>query len=297
VALPVAVFAAAVPVVQVRYMEAMEEAATGDPFQILVPGCSFLLVIFALVIFMGIAFTAMQMASVDAVTGREVDMKGSWRFTVRPRVIGTLLLVWLAMFVLLVAGAIPVGVAAGLGAAVNPVIAVLLAVAGGALLVLILFFAMALLSFVAPAMAAEGAFGASALRRSAGLVLYSPRRRFFSARPMWKVLAFLVVGLLISWMVSLLVSLPFAAPVYLDAFRKAAAGQEPDPAAFLWLQVVGQFVGAIASSGVYLYVSFGLSLLFFDSRGRKEGTDLADAIDAMAAPVPPPPASVPWDPA
>lgn len=293
VALPVAVFAAAVPVVQARYMTALEGAATGDPFQILVPACSFLAVIFALLLFMGIALTAMQVASVDATTGRAVDMKGAWRFTFRPRVLGTLFLVWLALFVVLVAGAVAVGVGAGLGAVVNPVLAVLLAIAGGVVLALMLFFVMALLSFVTPVMAAEGLFGAAALRRSAALIVYSPRRRFFSVRPMWKVLGFLMVGLLISWMVSLLVSVPFAAPVWIDAFRKAAAGQEPDPSAYLWLQVVGQFVGALASSAVYLYVCFGMALLFFDSRGRKEGTDLADAIDAMAAPVPPPPPASP----
>jgi hypothetical protein len=287
VALPIAVLASAVPVIQARYMEALG-GASADPFQAIVPGCSFLLAIFGFLAFLGLAFTAMQVASMDAAAGRGVEMKRSWRFTVTLRVIGTLVLVSMAIVVLLVGGAIPIGVLIALGATQNPILAVLLGVTGGFFLLFVIFFATSFLTFVAPVMAEEGAFGAAALRRSMSLVLYSPRGRLFSARPLWKVVGFLAVGTVISWMVSLLVSVPFAAPVWIDAFRKAAAGQEPDPSAYLWLQVVGQFVGAIASSAVYLYVSFGISLLFFDTRGRKEGTDLAAAIDSMAAPPPPP---------
>jgi hypothetical protein len=290
VALPVAVLAAAVPLIQARYMEAIG-GAEADPFQAILPGCGFMLAMFGLLTLMGLAFTTMQVATMDAVTGREVDMKRSWRFTATPRVLGTLLLVGLAVVVLLIAGLVPVAVIAGLGAAVNPALAVLVGIVGGLFLLVAVFLSSSFLSFVTPVMAEEGAFGASALRRSMSLVLYSPSGRLFSARPMWKVLGFLVVGLVISWMVSLLVSLPFALPVWIDAFRKAAAGQEPDPSAYLWLQVIGQLVGAAASSAVYLYVSFGVSLLFFDSRGRKEGADLADAIDAMAVPPVPPPVS------
>ena len=50
---------------------------------------------------------------------------------------------------------------------------------------------------------------------------------------------------------------------------------------WLWLQVPGQFLNALATTAVQLYVCFGIALLFFDARGRKEGSDLRSEIDSM----------------
>jgi hypothetical protein len=83
--------------------------------------------------------------------------------------------------------------------------------------------------------------------------------------------------------VTIVVALPFQLPMLVDIFRSAAAGEDPTErvGSWLWLQVPGQLLGALASTAVYLYMSFGVSLLFYDTRGRKEGTDLASAIDEV----------------
>ena len=56
---------------------------------------------------------------------------------------------------------------------------------------------------------------------------------------------------------------------------------------WLWLQVPGNFLAALVRMAVYLYTAFGIGMLFFDVRGRKEGADLRSQIDAVF-PGPPP---------
>jgi hypothetical protein len=292
IALPVAALTAAVPAVQAAYLKAIGEPS-GDPFQILVPGCTFSLVIFGLLAFMGIAFTAMQGACVDSVAGRPVDMRRAWRFAVRPRVLGTLFLVGLVLAGLTILCLIPVVLGAAVGAAVNPFLGFALGIAAALLILLVLVLTISFLGFVTPAMADEGVFFGAAMGRSLALARYNPHRRLLGARPAIKLMALLLVGGVISSIVSFLVSAPFAIPQWFEIFRKISSGEAPDPTAWLWLQVIGQFVGALASTAVYLYVSFGVALLFFDTRGRKEGTDLALAIDAMAVPPPVPPPGAP----
>jgi hypothetical protein len=264
VALPVAFLLAAFPAVQAIYTATLQQAGetATDPFQVMGASCAYLLAVFVILIPVAVAYTAMQVAAVDAAAGRPVDMKRAWRFAVQPRVLGTVVLSGLAVGVSFLCCVLP-------GFIVRP-----------------------LLSFATPVMAEEGLFGGAALSRSAALARYDPQGRFIAATPLFKVLALMLVGTLISWAVSFVVSLPFTAPVWFDTFRQIAAGQEPDPTAWLWLQVIGQFVSGLVSTAIYLYTSFGIVLLFFDARARKEGTDLAAAIEAMsrtpASPAPPP---------
>jgi hypothetical protein len=78
--------------------------------------------------------------------------------------------------------------------------------------------------------------------------------------------------------------------MWVDMFRSAAEGKDvaEKMGSWLWLQVPAQFLNALASSAVYLYICFGMSLLFFDTRGRKEGSDLQSDIEAMFPSAPPP---------
>jgi hypothetical protein len=289
VALPAAFLSSLMVVFQVRYMTALS-GAQSNPMQVLAPACSFMAVVCAVVLLLVLAYTAMQVAVVDAAAGRPVDMKRAWRFAVELRVIGTLILVGLAAGALFLVCCIPVGLVVVAGAIASPVLAVLLGIVGGILALVAFLFLTTMWSFVTPVMADEGLFFGDAMRRSFHLVRFNPQRRLFSARPMWKLLALLIVGAVISYIVQFLVSLPFSIPVWIQTFTNVAKGKEPDLGGWLWLQVPGQFLGALAATAVYLYTSFGIALLFFDTRGRKEGTDLAAAIDALA---PPPPPSAP----
>ena len=42
-----------------------------------------------------------------------------------------------------------------------------------------------------------------------------------------------------------------------------------------------QFLSSLVRTAVYLYIGFGIALLFFDVRGRREGSDLRAEIDAV----------------
>jgi hypothetical protein len=190
--------------------------------------------------------------------GRPVDMKRAWRFAVRGRVLFTLFLCYVAGLVSFFCCCLPA------------------------------LFVIPLFAFASPVMAEEGRFGFDALSRSSELALHDPGQGLFE-RPLVKVLLFLVVGVLISYLLGLLVALPFQIPMWVDMFRKAASGEDTLQAMprWLWLQVPAQFLNALVSTAVYLYMSFGIALLFFDTRGRKEGTDLRSEIDAVFGGPPP----------
>jgi len=145
-----------------------------------------------------------------------------------------------------------------------------------------------LLSFVSTIMVDEGRFSTDALRRSADLANYDAGQGFFE-RPIVKVFLMLLIGVLISYMLGLLVALPFQIPMYVDMFRKAASGEDTlqSMPRWLWLQVPAQFLNILVSTAVYVYISFGVALLFYDTRGRKEGVDLRSEIDEVFGGPPP----------
>jgi hypothetical protein len=209
---------------------------------------------------MTVAVMALQVGTIDALTGLPIDMKRAWRFALQGRV----------LIVLLLSGVMEI---ASVFCCCIPAL-----------------FVLPLLSFVSPVMVQEGRFGFDPISRSSELAMYDEGRGFF-ARPWAKALLLLVVGVLLSYAVGLVVSLPFQIPMWIDMFRSAAAGEDvmQKMPTWIWLQVPGQFLNALASSAVYLYMCFGISLLYFDTRARKEGADLVGEIDAMfAAPSPPP---------
>ncbi|HVR96898.1 MAG TPA: hypothetical protein VMW27_09805 [Thermoanaerobaculia bacterium] len=266
VAVPVAVLSAILGGLQVWMIG--DPSKMADPRRALASSCGLLLVAMVFVLFMLIAYTAMQVAALDATAGRPVDMGRAWRTAARPGMLGTLILQGLAVFASALACLFP------------------------------MFYVFPLLSFSVPAAAEEGLFGTRALARSANLTQHNPQRNFWST-PLVKVLVLWVIGTALSYAVSILISLPLGVLVGFDALRKGAAGQEPDLTAWIWPQVGTNFVSGLVTTAVYLFFVFGTALLFFDTRNRREGTDLAAAVDAMTAlpmpPTPPPPAPPSWD--
>lgn len=210
-----------------------------------------------------VAVMALQVGAIDALTARPIDMKRAWGFAIRGRVLLTLLLSFLMSVVSVLCCCVPA------------------------------LFVIPLLSFIEPVMVEEGRFGFDSVSRSAELALYDPQRSFFKG-PLIKVLLLIAVGVLVSYLLGLLVALPFQIPMWIDMFRRIAAGEEPmeGMGRWLWLQVPAQFLNSLVSSAVYLYMSFGIALLFFDTRGRKEGTDLRSEIETMF-PAGPPPGELP----
>lgn len=254
VAIPIAILATAISAAQALWFSRLTRSAgtMPSPFS---PGVILLSLAYLGVLV--VAYNAMQVAAIDALSGRPVDMKRAWRFTVQGRVLGTLFL-WYAATIISCCAVLLVG---------------------------------PMLSFVPPVIVDEGRFGIGALRRSTELSFHFPRGRFLES-PLVKVFLLLFVGLLLAYAVGLVVSLPFQIPMWIDMFRNAAKGEEivQRMPTWLWLQTPAQFLNALATTAVHLYICFGIALLFFDARGRKEGSDLRSEIDSMFPAPPAPPA-------
>ena len=256
VAIPLALVALGMGVIQAINLQNLSTLSTGNPFALSLDTVA---LAFVALILMSIGFMALQVAAVEAAAGRPVDLRRAWSFACQPAVLGTLLLQGLAILASVIACLLPV------------------------------LYVFPLFAFTGVVMAAENLFGTRALGRSAELTRYNPRRQFVET-PMVKILAVMVLSIVISWLVSLLVVLPFQASMFVDIFRQAAGG-ETEPlrgmAQWGWIQLIPQLLQSLISTAVYLYLSFCFALLFFDT--RKEGTDLTAAVDAVFQPPAPPP--------
>jgi hypothetical protein len=260
VAVPVAVLGTLLQVVQILNLRGLMNGGQRSPGMALLWTPWILLGTLILLVVSGLAYTAGQVAALDALTGRPVDMGRAWNLASQPRVWGTLLLSWLAI----------------LGAALACVLPVL--------------YVAPLLSFTLPAVVEEGVFGAAALSRSAELTRFNPSRQLTES-PIVKILVLMLVTTLISYLAGLLVALPFQLPMFIDVFRHAMSGDQDVQTAmsrWLWLQVPAVFLSSLVRMAVYLYTAFGIGMLFFDVRGRKEGTDLIAQIDDVFGGPPPP---------
>jgi len=269
VAIPISALYALFPLVQIRWMRSI--LGMRDPGAVsastILGGClALVLTMLTIIAAHTLAQTATIAAGVDVLEGRRVEMGKSWRFVLGPRVLGTLILEWIA-------------VAISFLFCFFPCIYVVLA-----------------LSLLSPVMAAEEQFGFAGIRRSGQLTRYNPHKSFLT-HPKVKIFAFFCIGGMISWAVSFLVQLPFNITQQILTARSIASGQAADPAALLektlWLQIPSTFLGSLATMAVTLYTSFGLVLLYFDLRRRKEGVDLEAAIDRIAGVGIPPPAVEP----
>lgn len=259
VAIPVALLSGLVGVVQALWYNRLVGGETGPD---LAGGCATVAIALALGVVMGFGYAALHVAAIDVTAGRPVDMKRAWSVPFRPAVLGTSILTGIAVMV-----------------------AFLLCILPG-------FFVMPLLSFVLPIMVTEERFGTDALSRSSELTRWTPTGRFMDSA-LVKALLLLILLIALSYTLGLLVALPFQAPMFIDTFRSAAAGEEPSlerMAMWMWLQVPAQILSALVSVALYLYMSFCTAMLFLDTRSRKEGTDLRAAVDQVFAPPPVPPA-------
>ncbi len=251
VALPVAVLATLAGAVQAVNVRSLFKGGTPSPTLFWTP--QVVLVAILLGLFSAVAYVAGQVAALDILAGRPVDMRRAWRFAMRPAVWATLLLSILAILVSFLFCVLPV------------------------------FFVAPLLAFAVPVMVEEARFGVGALSRSAELALFNPSRRLME-HPIVKVLLLMVASTLISYLAGLLVALPFQLPMFIDLMRQALAGNQDITsvmARWIWLQVPAQFLSSLARTAIYIYTAFGMALLYADVRGRKEGIDLWPEIDAL----------------
>jgi hypothetical protein len=251
VALPVAVLATLAGVVQAVNVRSLFKGGTPSPTLFWTP--QVFLVAILLGLLSAVAYVAGQVAALDLLAGRPVDMRRAWRFAMRPAVWATLLLSFLAILISFLFCVLPV------------------------------FFVAPLLAFAVPVMVEESRFGVGALSRSAELALFNPSRRLME-HPIVKVLLLMVVSTLISYLAGLLVALPFQLPMFIDLLRGALAGNQDITgvmARWIWLQVPAQFLSSLARTAIYIYTAFGMALLYADVRGRKEGIDLRPEIDAL----------------
>jgi hypothetical protein len=258
VAIPLAVIAGAATVVQGLFYGSVAEIESAPNPALMIGGAvGFVVSMLAFLLVYTLSYGVLLMGAIEAVAGREVSMSRAWRFVLRPRVLGTNLLATIV-------------VAAGFVCCILPGIYLAL-----------------LFSFTVPVMAEEGVYGTAALRRSAELARYNPQRSLESD-PRVKVFVILFVGTLLGYGINMLIQLPLILMQQYLMFRDIARGDKVDPAQMMarmtWLQVPSQIVSVLINTAVHLYVCFGLALLFFDLKGRKEGLDLETAIARLAAP-------------
>ena len=211
-----------------------------------------------------VAYNTLQVAAIDALAGRPVDMRRAWRFTVRGRVLGTLILWYVAILASMFCCCLPV------------------------------LFVVPLLAFVPAVMVGRGAVRLSRRSRAAPSSPGTTPPASWRASPLVKVFLLLLVGGLLAYLAALLVSAPLpAADVHrhIPQGRRRGGLRRRGCRAWVWLQVPAQFLSSLVSTAVYLYVCFGVAMLFYDIRGRKEGSDLRAEIESAfpGAGEPPPP--------
>jgi hypothetical protein len=258
VAIPMALAAGLVPLAQAAFFRTALSSAGGGRVtnmpQVALGVGLFAAAMITLVVVSALSYGAMFVAATDALSGREVSMARAWRTMLRARIFGTVVLV---------------GAAVGVGS-------VFCLLPG---LYLGLLFA-----FTVPVMVEEARFGTAAMRRSSELARYNPHRHF-DADPRLHVFLTLVVGAMLGYAISFAVQLPVMVLQQFIVMRDVAGGQRPDPAQLMvrmtWLQVPAQMIGMFTQCAVYLYICFGLALLFFDVRRRKEGLDLEEAVAGL----------------
>jgi hypothetical protein len=253
-ALPLALLALATGVFQALFFQSL----AGDIESARFPGLSLPTILLALAqgIVLGLAMIALQKATVDAVAGRPIDMKEAWRFALQPAVVGTLFL----QFLLLTAAAV--------------------------FCLLPVLYVGPLLSLTGAVMAEERLYGGRALSRSSELTRHNPQNSFWETA-LFKAFLLMIITVAVSYFAALLVTLPFQVPMFISMFRRAAAGEAPamgEMAKWMWVQIPSQVLQMLASVAVYTYSSFGFALLFFDTRSRKEGGDLAAEIHQVFGP-------------
>lgn len=250
------------------WTQRLETSEGGGEAALVVGGC---LALIFIALFSYLALAALNVAVVEAVAGRPLDLRHAWLYPLRPRVFATLVLFGLCIF------------------------------AGALLCFFPALWVMIVLGFVFPVMVLEERFGRAALGRSYRLINHNPQGGLID-NPQVK----MVLVLLVTWGLSLLASLllksPFQIAQALLVMRDTVAEGQGAATAALWLSVLGELFGALGTTAVQIYSFTAITLLFLDCRRRKEGEDLEEALDrlgarrpgerAAAVPPPLPPASL-----
>lgn len=263
VAVPLALVAVVTVVLQTRTMREMTGPG-GAAAMFSGRGCFTFIGSLALnLILQGLTSGVLTSAAVDGANGRPIDMKAKWAFILQPKCIGTLLLSLVAIIAGFICLVVP-GVYLVLG-----------------------------LSFVVPVMAAEGLFGSGALGRSWKLVRYNPHKGFLANTSTKVFLLYLVTGL-IAYAINFFIQLPLTIMQGARMAHAIAAGAAADPRAIagpVWVQMPSAILGSLVTTAVSIYAAFGIVLLYLDVVRRKEGGDLAAALDARFGGQPVPPAA------
>jgi hypothetical protein len=255
VALPVACVQGLMPLTQARWMRHMVSGRPPDFGAFLPDLALFILGALLVMSVTVIGYLALTVGAVDAVAGRALSMRRAWTALLNPRALGTMALNWLAVLL------------------------------GTCLCCVPGIYVVLLLTLLVPVIVEEGRFGTAALARSAELTRYNPRR-VFREDPAGHVFLILFVGFLLNYAVGFVTQLPAMVVQQVLMFRQVSSGHRIDPgevmASLTWIQVPSAVLNAFGQVAVQIYVSFGIALLFFELRRRKEGADLEAAIESLA---------------
>jgi len=248
--IPVAVLNALMAAVQAGMMSSVLDPGGTPEAATAAMGCVLPLMLLVVLAGSAVFYSAITVSAVDAVAGREVSAKGSLRLVLELPVLGTLFLLGLFTGVSYLCCLLPV------------------------------LYVGPLLALTIPAMVEENLRGMDAIQRSARLTRYNPRGRFL-ANPLTKAFVLFAVSFLLSLLLSIATSMPFQIAQQWMMFREVGGGAAAPPSWIFWLQVPASALSSLVSSAVWLYASFGLALLFHDTRRRKEGLDLEAAISRL----------------
>ncbi len=250
VAVPLALAGLLLAVIQAGWFQgALGGAETFPDLGLMFGGMLLMVTVFAAAY--GLGFSALMVASTDAVAGRTVSMWRAWLFPLRPAVLATLIIVAVADFLAVMMCFLPA------------------------------LYVVPVLTFVLPVMVEERRFGFAAIRRSVELVHSNPTGRWSDS--VWlQTLALLTIGMVINYAVTITAQLPFLVVQQILVFREVAAGGAGDPASLMagmmWLQVPAQILSAFATAAAWLYWTFGVAMLYREVRRRNEAEDLQRAI-------------------
>jgi hypothetical protein len=258
-ALPIAFTVGCVVLIQGLWFSQMgvSPGSAADPLKMMAGSLVLMLAVFVLLVVQMGGYVAMIVAASRAVAGQPVSMVEAWIFAFRLRTLGTVILTGLLLFAGYMCCCLP-GIYIGL-----------------------------LLALIVPVMTLESIFGPDAMVRSRELASHNPSGRF-AADPRVKIFVMTVVGYLISYGVGLVVQLALAGVQWAVMWRLMSRGENADPAAvgaqMAWIQAPANMIGTCVQLLMHLYISFGLALLYFDLKQRREGSDLEAALDAMSGP-------------
>jgi len=263
VALPIALAQSVVPLAQSLAFRQGLFAPAPEPAAAILGMLGFITVALLATAAWGLGYGALLVAATEAQTGAGVSMGRAWRTMLQPRVLGTSFLIAMSLLV---------------GCALCFVPGVFLAI---------------LFSLAVPVMVVERIYGTTALARAAAIVRENPEGQFATS-PMLRVFLIMVIGYVLSAAVGLLIQMPLIIIQQVVMFRAAAEGQMADPIELMskmtLFQVPASFLNALAGTAVHIYLSFALSLFYFDLRRRQEGSDLEAAVREMEGQEPEPPA-------